>query len=357
MIIALTKENLLSAMKSMMAEHWWGPMESAADAGFPSGWEMIEAFAEQWHRISQSVEDLARQGHISYAEGGTVASVTLTFSRIANTALTIKAGTPAFTSWGLFFILQEAVVWAGGDATDKTVLAFAIRANDDYNVPEESVVELRVPNAADLGDVTITVKNVNAAAGGAKPMLDMLVANRLLVREPGEDNETLRVRYRSFPDNITPGAMLRAIEAVFGPLELEAEYIDGYDAGMFLDLCDPSLKGELYDAYCDAGVHADDPYKGKFQRMLLSREDSRRSFFVIVPEVGAIGEYGIFAGASTKGPMDPVNEALDVSANDVGGALDGRSLDRDAIYAAVWQALDARRAGGIRHAVIGKWTL
>ena len=345
----MSEDELLDVMKSMMDIGWWGPLEFNSN----SGWEILQGYAAQMSAVSSDVSILSREGHVSYAKGGAKASVTLTFSRTNTTDLTLEIGLPVFTEWGTIFLTTNEVSWSGGDSSDKTVEALALREGYTYNVPADSITELRRPTSKEIGDSTLTVTNVSEATGGVTPMLDYIVPNRGIQRAFGESDEALRKRFRTVRDAKVPGAIRRAVASVLDPLGLTGTYIDGYDAGMFL--------GETGDVehdmagYLDVGEDPSDPHKGNPELLLLSQNDSRRCFFVIVPQMTVSKEFGLFANESGDTQPAPKYNALGETGDvTLSGFLDGYSIGINETFSELYELLDSKRCPGIRFYLLGQ---
>lgn len=343
----MSEDELLDVMKSMMDIGWWGPLEFNSN----SGWEILQGYAAQMSAVSSDVSILSREGHVSYAKGGAKASVTLTFSRTNTTDLTLEIGLPVFTEWGTIFLTTNEVSWSGGDSSDKTVEALALREGYTYNVPADSITQLRRPTAKELGDTSLTVTNVSAVTDGVTPMLDYIVPNRGLTRLAGESDESLRKRFRTLRDAKTPAAIKRACDIVFEPLGLTYTYIEGHDKGMFLS--EAGDTDHESQGYVDVGSDSSDPNKGLFTRMLLSQDDSRRCFVIFVPEVGALGEYGVYCNESGDTQPAPKYNYIGETGDDINsGFVDGSALERDNLYAELYRLMEEKRAPGIRFHIV-----
>lgn len=348
MIDAITRDQVILIIKSMTDESWWGPLE---EAGVGQGWELIDLIGEIWASISTEIHNFSREMHASYAGEGLIATTTLTFSRTYTYAQVVPAGTKVWTPWGLPFILSAEVNWADSENDDREVEAIALGYGAAYNVGPDTIRELRVPSASGLGDETITVTNVEAATGGQLQTLDLIASDELIYRADGESNDSVRDRIRGHDDSVTPNAIKRTVSSILSPLGLNVEpsdegcayqYIDGFDAGMFLD----------EDAYLDAGQEETDPHFGRFSMMLLDQHDTHRSFFVVVPLIVASeSEYGF---TLDEGGYDQ-DSALD--GEEGHGFLDGSDLLGDGVYASIWNSINLKKPAGFRATLIGQWTL
>jgi hypothetical protein len=339
MITKLTKDQILAIIKSMMDESWWGPLE---EAGNEDGHELLEAIAESAAASSAEVEKFDREMHASYAGNADSATVTLTFSRTEDFAFSVPAGTRVWTPWGIAFKTNEAASWIEGNSDDVDVTALACASSDAYNVPAGTLRELRNPTASGLGDASLTVTNALAATGGQLQVLDFIASDERVFREPGEGNEDLRERIRKQDDSITPAAIKRAVRRILAPFgkENDFEYVDGFSAGMFADK----------NAYCDAGQSESSSVYRQAKKLLLSVNDSRRAFFIVVPTIGALGEYGLFCDGHSNVASQKIF-ALDES------AASGRSTVRAAAYSAIWRTINQKKPAGVRAIMVGKWSL
>ena len=345
---AFTVDELLDVIRGSMSQHWWGPMEAEAPAG---GWEVLTGQAEVMEALSLAVELLSVEGHVAFAKGPGRARVTVRFDRSGLDALTIKAGSLVATVWGLAFKTRYDVVWAAGDDSSKEMTCIALAPGYDWNVGADEITVMLDPPIGKLTDSSVTLTNPDPAESGVFPMLDLLVSNRGLSRSNAETDDQLRARFRTLPDLITPGAILRVIAKYFGGLE-PADYIEGWEAAAY---CGET--GDLWNewaAYTDAGDAA--PHDGNFSLMVLSHEDCHRSFFVIVPNVPVELGFGTFAtdDAAMAPELNALGETGDEAFN---GFLDGEPLEEIGQFSSLASALDRVRGPGIRYRLIGRWTL
>lgn len=342
MIPNITSSQFLEIIKSSMDEFWWGPI-LAENSG---GAEVLNAVCELMAEISNQVSELSRQIFACYASGGKNAVVELTFTRTNTSgALTIPHGREVRTPFGLKFVTWFDVYWADGDGTAKTVMAISEKVGYDYNVTKNCITVLKSDSEFNFESLGVTVTNATAATEGRDMMLDMIAANKAIVREEAESDESLFGRFCTAEQRNTTTAIKKVIEkySALGIMDGVMEYVPGYDAGMFLD----------DEYYLDAGQDPNDPYYKVFRSMLLSRNDSRRSFFVVVPPFIVEDEY---AGVILDEGPTPESSAMDLF-GETYGFLDAKSMRANGVVSALYAELEQKKCAGIRHGLIAKWSL
>ena len=342
MIEKMTSDDLMNLIKSCMDEFWWGPLESA---GPSRGFEILEAACDLLEEVSEQVHLLSREVFACNASGRNNATAILTFSRSVTTgSLTVPGSLIVKTPWGLSYITRNFLFWGIGDGASKTVLCTAVKFGADYNVSPASITVLPVSSSIDWTAESVTVTNALSASGGSDMALDMLCYNKNIVRNENETDQSLFLRFRNHEDRISVAAIKRVIEkySAIGLLSAPMEYTPGYDSGLFMD----------GDYYLDAGIETTDPHYGKFEHMLLSKNDSRRSFFVVVPEM-TVPVPSYYAGIILdQGPEDK-HSCMDLSPS-VSGFLDVENQAKEAIISALHNELEDKKAAGIRHALIAE---
>lgn len=321
--------DLTDVIKSVLPQEYWGPLEASVSRG--SGWEIYTALAAMWARVSQAVVRADTDYRIDTAPAGSYATVPLTITRSSAPAkvLTIGPGSIVMTPRGEAFVVAQGsqADWTSGENSAKAVEAQSLLQTYQANVRVGSLTVLTqvLPAGQDSAHGTLTVTNATAAEGGTPDMLSLLAASRGVYRQEGEDAEAFRARAKSLPDNITPNAMRRALDAALKPLGF-ADADDGGDDYEYRDGVDMGLAADDVLACDDTTIefHERPPARGV------------RAFYCRVPNVTAVlnGHSGGFCD--------------DELACDDGNG-DGSAFEAEAFYRALYETLRAKRLAGVAH--------
>jgi hypothetical protein len=197
-------------------------------------------------------------------------------------------------------------------------------------------------------------------------MLDALGSDRGLPRHVGEQDPQYRVRLRSLPDTVSPGAIQRLIQTLFAPYNVTPEFTELWD--IRFTTCwdapvaaipananyDPTLF--VYDDPRPLPPHRDPQFRGRW----LDAPTMNGAFVVVVPILQPITEYGLayndpaanivglvstdFPGGSRGVP------AYDIPADyaaALSGAYDGTDTGYSSLVLSLWQQLQKIKAGGV----------
>lgn len=185
------------------------------------------------------------------------------------------------------------------------------------------------------GGVGLSATNPLSPEGGAAPTLDHIGEEEGLNRAPGETDEPFRSRLSARPDNVSPNALIRAMNRVLAPYGLTGCLREPSDlgsfAGFFYDAPanGPSTRRYAYDLDFDA--RPDDRWK-----LPLDLSEFRGFFVATVPPMN-LGEFGF---AYDQGFVCAYDSAPFLS------FYDGYAATSASIRLSVWNALnDAREAG------------
>lgn len=190
--------------------------------------------------------------------------------------------------------------------------------------------------ASDLG---FEIVQMSAPKGGRDDTLRLLGESRGVFQQSGESDDQFRQRAARLADSVTPKAITRAVNRELSSFGFRAEVLDagnGFD-GFFLD-----VDATDYYETGDPDAAPKSAYK-----LLTSNQEAYGWFFVYVPALAG-NDWGM---AWDSSPVKTVRGVKVASAWDV-GYYDGHSLDANAAYPAIYDAVDGRRAGGIGFSMI-----
>jgi len=321
LVQSMTTDDFILLWKKVVPVGYSGPIISYRLSG--SGYETFAALAAMASRLSLVGERIDEDLHALTATGGAQAQVTLVFSRPAGVtlpALSVESGTLVATPNGEVFIVREgeSVSWAPGAGGDKLVNAVSVVKSYQANVFSDSLTNILFLAPLNQDPRGLTVTNPFEAVGGRPASLDALAANRGLERRTGETDASLRKRYLSLCDIVTPAAVRRQIARSLAPHAVTGLYVPGYEVGAAFD---------------DACL--DDPKKD-IHRYMTGRYHGAGHFFVVVGEKLAPGQ--------NNGYID--DDAFD----DV--AFDQTSKTHEAVYGALKEDLERKVAAGISFDIV-----
>lgn len=371
---ALTEQEFLDLFDRILPPHYLEPLKSPGP-----GYEVLQAWAKLGARLSLAVERLGDQTFILSATGGAYATGTVELYRPAPNAegidVTVKAGTRVKSSkGGRVFELVEDVVFAAADLGPYPVGIRAVRQGYEWNEPgamlaldgtllegEVDTIDFLV-ESPDLGDATILVRQrSDACVGGVDAGLDQLGADRSILRLLNEGDTSYRGRIRALPDNISPGAVSRALIQLSASLPLTYDFIETWDITYqsCWDAPAESIAGSNFDPTLFV---FDDPRDAvPFRNRWLDEADHRGGFIVVLSELPAVADVGMAWDDTASGVLDLATTAgtralgaFDIPAGwalSAAGGYDGFDLDRQAVYKGVWDTLQAIKAAGISAAV------
>lgn len=226
---------LVERVKARLSGHALASIEGL------SGEEVLAVFAAVFTRVGRRRVDAARARLVRDATGPVHASgeVTVHFSEATGSeAQIIPAGVVLFqTSWGVRFRLLEPLTRASEEAAgDEVVQVEAEFAGWGGNVPAGlvntwAIPDLNNPDSIEWdvgvgeegreeffervrsGSITFTAGEMS---GGRAGTLDLKARGRGMPRAEGEEDASLRRRYRTAPDMVTPDAIERAVGRALG---------------------------------------------------------------------------------------------------------------------------------------------
>lgn len=348
------------------------------------GYEVLQAYAKVFERISLALARLDAGCHILESLGGALANGYVEITRLDNSAgdTIIRAGTVVSTSrGGRQYVTLQDVAFIGAALGPLSVQIAAVRPGYEFNVPGQKITAdgTLLPGDVDtvetldaylspsgdrfFGSPPFTVTNVTPICGGRPQMLDGLGADLSVSRNEGEPDSLYAQRLRTLGDTVSPLAIQRAVDALFLPY--------GYSVGAGIDLIetwssayqtaydvDGSIPGIDDNLFC-----YDDPRPAypPFRNRWYGEEDVRGAFIVVVPNLGAISDVGMAYDDTATGPTATsldTGGARAISAFDVSsttpvqqGGYDGFDLAKQGVYKSLYDLLDRIKAAGVFFAV------
>lgn len=202
-----------------------------------------------------------------------------------------------------------------------------------------------------------------AFSGGRDDDLYVLGDERKAYQQPGESDEVFRDRASRLADVVSPNAIVRVINRILRPFGYEGEAIDvtidttpdntlvgaGF-TGLFCDV-DAILAPEILaalDLYASGDLFPKDPWL-----VLQSAQEAYGWFLVLVPYLGE-GDFGIFLD---EGPLF-FDETVQVYYGPfIEGWMDGKPVDGDAAVAAIYNAINIIKLGGVGFTIVRRESL
>lgn len=370
------------------------PMKTTPDGGY----ETFQSTAKVGERISTAIFCLENGLLTTFAPVGNLAAGSVSFSRptFAAGAVTINKGTIVTTSvGGRRFITQGDVVFGGADLGPYTVAVLAEAPGYEYNAkgPFVDAGGATIPGDVDTidflittppyGDITFVVSQVADFVGGTSQDLEALGADRGVYRVDNEPPEHFRLRVRTLPDTVSPGAIRRYLDFALLPLKMthvyelietwQITYQTCWDAPSphagtptFQPVAptNPQYDDTLFaydDSLDESGIglgvaRPTTPFKNRW----LDSVEFRAAFIVTIPPLGLLDVSGAYddpgmiptdfkplAGTTQRGtPAYDVPSAADTSII-YPDCWDGYDLEGAATVLSLWQHLQAIRAYGV----------
>lgn len=354
-----TQAELLEVLGRAYPQDYMQGLQQSAN----SGYEQMQAAAAVGVRVSLALARWLCCSFLMHAHDGARAGVLVEFFREVATAgpLTIKAGSIVSTPEGREFRTLLDVAFGALDLGPFTVMCEAVGQGYGWNVlgqrttagnetleGEVSVTRrllLRDTTNQPMIDPAMRVRNLLDATGGADACLDALGQDLGVPRNVHEAEGSYRLRIQQAPDTISPAAIRRGVDRILAPLGLGCclrEVGTPLFPGFFYD-APPSTDPANNFAYdMDFDLRPEDRFK-----LLLSLSTFRGFFLVGVPDIVDSAFPG-FLYDGHSGDAFPVTNAYDTTAvNALFGAYDGSFTVSTAVYKAISDDVDARRAGGV----------
>lgn len=353
--------HFLALMDRVLDPAWLDPLKRGG-----SGYELLQAFAKTFERISEATIRFAEGHSFSWAKGASYATGTVTFYRAnyLKGAVTVKAGTVVTSTGGRYFRTIDDASFGATDLVTQATNARAIFPGAQHNVlgpqttPGGVLLVGEIDTIAVLltdppyGDPSIKVRQATDFTGGQSADLDLLGEQRNLPRVAGENDDAYRFRLRNLPDNITPAAVRRAVAGLLDQYGIGFEFVETYDTDF----------QTAYDDADGAVFVLDDPRDTYFPTTNLVPDDRElwATFYVVVRAFQPLEDWGGCLddedGDTPAGRTSPDTGghsaigAYDL-ADDPEGlptmSLDGRDVTADALLGGIWDLLQSLKAAGI----------
>lgn len=383
MTTQLSAQDFLDLFDRLTPADYLAPMKTGSGAGY----EYLRALARLGERLSLSVVRFEACSFVGSAPSASLATATVALERGSAVAgeIVVKAGSILTTSRGdrWFQVAQDATFTANGSPQDlraKTaagsdeVPVAAAQPGYEWNVPGPKtaadgtilpgeidsfhLLALADADGAPAFDPTIVVRQLTDAAGGAPPALDQLGADLGLPRSPGEGDAAYRARLRRLPDTVTPNAIFRAAAARLAP------FLGPGDTFDVVETFDPAFQTAFDMSSTAPGTDVfvyDDPRPAwpPFANRWLDDETYRAAFVVVVPtlfpllDVGGCRDDSALDAADCASPIGGRRALLcfdmapDTDPTIVQGFYDGGDQPGEAVYAGLFDLLEAIVAGGV----------
>ena len=235
-----TPEQLVEVLRRFLPPEYLDPMEPprAGAAGAP-GWEVILAASQALSRVSAAAERLGCGLFLLTAPSAelSTATVTLTRASTATGVFTVKAGSSFVATGGRIYFASEDVTFGAGDLSVSVPVVSSVAAYWLNTAVVAGVTTVPITTTWTVGalttvppfaDTTITVSGDGSIDGGVSPFLELLGNDRGLTQYLGESDEAFRLRCRTLPDTVTPGAIQRMLTRIFTAPTQSYEYHDAW---------------------------------------------------------------------------------------------------------------------------------
>lgn len=367
MAAQLTQADFLALFERILPASYIDPIKRIGP-----GYELLQAWAAMWARVSQAIKFDEDGLFIQSASGPRLSAVVVQFSRPTSAAgaVTVQAGTIVTTAQGdrRFVTTQDAVF---GALTLGPVLvpAVAVFSGATWNVTGQSVsargevlvgeidtIQLPILNPP-YGDTSCAVSQIVNAAGGACAFLDQLGADRGLPRNSGETDDQYRYRVRLLPDTVSPGAVARLAARIASSFGIPVTFIETWqiDYQTCWDGPAGSIGGYNASLFCFDDPRLSPPFRGRY----LDESDHRGGFIVLLPILDTFSDVGMAysdTAINTAAHNSPhgrrAHTAFDVPSlvNPtliLAGGFDGFDLPKQAVYKSLIDSLQQIKAGGV----------
>jgi hypothetical protein len=233
-----TPEQLVEVLRRFLPAEYLEPMEPprAGAAGAP-GYEVILAASQALSRVSAAAERLGCGLFFLTAPSAelSTATVTLTRASTATGVFDVKAGSSVVATSGRIYFTSEDVTFGSGDLWVSVPVVSSVAAYWLNTAVVAGVTTVPVTTTWSVGsltqappfsDTTIEVEADGSTANGVSPFLELLGNDRGLTQYLGESDEAFRLRCRTLPDTVTPGAIQRMLARIFTAPTQAYEYHD-----------------------------------------------------------------------------------------------------------------------------------
>jgi hypothetical protein len=238
-----TPEQLVEVLRRFLPAEYLEPMEPprAGAAGAP-GYEVILAASQALSRVSAAAERLGCGLFFLTAPSAELSTATVTLTRASTSTGTlgvfdVKAGSSVVATSGRIYFTSEDVTFGATDLSVSVPVVSSVAAYWLNTSVVAGVTTVPVTTTWSVGsltqdppfsDTTITVAADGSTDGGVSPFLELLGNDRGLTQYLGESDEAFRLRCRTLPDTVTPGAIQRMLARIFTAPTQSYEYHDAW---------------------------------------------------------------------------------------------------------------------------------
>ena len=240
-----TPEQLVEVLRRFLPAEYLEPMEPPR-AGAPGapGYEVILAASQALSRVSAAAERLGCGLFFLTAPSAELSTATVTLTRASTSTGTlgvfdVKAGSSVVATSGRIYFTSEDVTFGSGDLSVSVPVVSSVAAYWLNTAVVAGVTTVPVTTTWSVGsltqdppfsDTTIEVEADGSTDNGVSPFLELLGNDRGLTQYVGESDEAFRLRCRTLPDTITPGAIQRMLARIFTAPTQAYEYHDVWAA-------------------------------------------------------------------------------------------------------------------------------
>lgn len=335
----------LHVFDRILDDSYIGPLR---EAGPGSGYEVLKAFAAMGGRASLSAYRMEADALVCGARGPLFATgtVRLTRSSTAAGAVTIQRGSVFTASKSGRRFVSSSDVTIGALALFVDVPITADTPGYEWNLPGEIALPSGSTLPGEIDTITtcyqspayaepnLTIRQIDPTMGGTSGSLDGLGADRGITRSNGETDDAFKLRIRTLPDTVSPGAIVRTCHRVLDPLGIPFYMIEAGDATTITAWSwSPS----------NIGTGTLSPGQVTLNYATLLRE------FAIVVGLRGNGEIGTF--------LDTAAGATDTNAIDLYALTDGYPVIWAGALLSLIDQIDRTRAAGVAWRILIDTTL
>lgn len=338
------------------------------------GYEILQAQAKIFARVSQAIKNNADGMLAAYARGPALAEGTVEFYRTGTGggAFTVKSGTIVSAAGGRFFRVLEDAAFTSLDLGPHAVRVRSVFQDYQHNVLGQTITTSGYTINGEIDTITVLiedpqlqepavkVRQITDITGGRSAQLDLLAVQEGLSRRNRETDESLAYRIRNLPDNITPAAIERQVQALVEPYGLRYEFIETWDptfqCAYDMEFGEPNSNVFVYD----------DKRARYFRAINWYADDVEQwgTFYINIGKCQPIRDYGgmyddtaataghLYSAISRGYRAVSAYDLPDMSTVGAGGRLgigyDCRDEGHDALMASIWEMMQTHRAAGVK---------
>jgi len=338
------------------------------------GYEILQAQAKIFARVSEAVKRNADGMLVAYAKGGHLAEGSVEFYRTSATlgAFSVLPGTIVKAAGGRFFRTLETATFTSLDIGPHAVRVRSVFQDYSHNVIGQTItgaghtingeIDTIVTLLEDppLHEPNVKVRQITDIQNGRPPALDLLALQEGISRRNRETDESLAYRTRNLPDNLTPNAIERQVQNLVEPYGLRYEFIESWDKTF-------QSAYDMEPAMSYSNVFTYDDKRSRYFRAINWYADDVEqwgTFYVNVGKCQPIRDYGglyddtaataghLYSATSRGYRAVSAYDLPDMSSVGDGSRLaigyDCRDVGHDSLMASIWEMMQTHRAAGIK---------